>query len=169
MECFICTESNPKPIHLGCACRSDLGFAHVECMAKFIRISQHFSRKCPTCKQKLTSEMLHYLNGYFTGEGDLVYNIQKLAEQLVTYKIPIIRFPVNDQKCFRVLLSNTNYLALSILACKPNNVNQEHFFQTLLIDKNDLLVMSSIKTFNKVDTNELIYYIQNIMNSKKES
>ena len=29
--------------------------------------------------------------------------------------------------------------------------------------------MSSMETFNKVDTNELIYYIQNIMNSKKDS
>ena len=116
MECFICTESNPKPIHLGCACRSDLGFAHVECMAKFIKISQHFSRKCPTCKQKLTSQMLHYLNAYFTGQGDLVCNIQELAEQLLVYKIPIIRLPINDQICFRVSLLSSNYLALSILA-----------------------------------------------------
>ena len=35
MECFICTESNPEIIDLGC-CSS---FAHVDCMAKFIRIS----------------------------------------------------------------------------------------------------------------------------------
>jgi hypothetical protein len=138
-------------------------------MAKFIRISQHFSRKCPICKQKLTSEMLHYLNAYFTGQGDLVCNIQELAQQLLVHKIPIIRFPINDQTSFRVSLLNNNYLALSILACKSNNVNEEYFFQTLLIDKNDRIVMSSIKTFNKVDTNELIYYIQNIMNSKKES
>lgn len=158
MECFICTESNPEPIHLGCACRS--GFAHIECMAKFIRTSQRFSRKCRTCNQRLTGRMLHFLNAYFSGEGELVCNIQELAEKLRAHNVPIIRPPINDQTCFRVSLSNSKHIALSIAACKPNNVYQDHFFTALFIDTNDRVVATSVKTFRNVDTLELINYIQ---------
>ena len=157
MECFICTESNPEPIHLGCACRSDSGFAHVECMAKFIRSSGVFRRECQICKQKFTGRMLHYLNSYFTGEGELETNIQDLAQKLLTHKIPITRPPVNDQTCFRV---STKYLTLSIGARKPKNVNEEHFFEVALIDMNDRVVISSIKEFNM---HEVIDHIQKIL------
>ena len=61
------------------------------------------------CKQRLTGRMLHYLNSYFTGEGELV-------KELLINKIPIIKLPINDQICFRIY---TKYLTLSILACKP--------------------------------------------------
>ena len=160
MECFICTESHPEPIPLGCACRS--GFAHIECMAKFIRASQRFSRKCSTCNERLSGRMLHGLNAYFTGEGERVCNIQELAEMLHAEKVPIITLPINDQTCFRVSLSNGNYKALSIAACKPNDVNQEHFFQALLVDMNDRVLTSSSKMFRKEDAPELLNYIRNI-------
>lgn len=111
-----------------------------------------FRRECPTCKQRLTGRMLHYLNAYFTGEGELV-------KELLIHKIPIIKLPINDQICFRIY---TKYLTLSILACKPNNVGEDHFFQTAFIDINDHIVMSSIKQFSKNKIYDLIDYIQNI-------
>jgi hypothetical protein len=155
MECFICTESNPEIIHLGC-CSS---FAHVDCMAKFIRISGFFRRECPTCKQKLTGRMLHYLNGYFTGEGELVCNIQELVKELLIHKIPIIKLPINDQICFRIY---TKHLVLSILACKPKNTDEDYFFETSFIDINEHILMSSIKQFSKNKIYDLIDYILNI-------
>jgi hypothetical protein len=157
MECFICTESTPEPIHLGCACRSDSGFAHIDCMAKFIRSSGVFRRECQICKKKLTGRMLHYLNSYFTGDGELVCSIQELVQKLISHKIPIIRLPVNDQTCFRI---STKYVTLSIAARKPKNVNEEHFFEVALIDTNDRVVNSSIKEFNMP---KLIDHIQNIL------
>jgi hypothetical protein len=30
--CIICLDSDPPPIQSGCACRSDSGLAHVDCL-----------------------------------------------------------------------------------------------------------------------------------------
>lgn len=160
MECFICTERNPEPIHLGCACRSDSGFAHVDCVAKFRRASPMMGRRCPTCAQNMTGRMLHHLNAYFTGEGELVCHIQALAEQLIAHNIPIVRRPILDQTCLRVPLPNGPHPALSVAACKPCDGTQEHFFRAMLVDANDRVVISSGTTFVTTDMPALLAYIQ---------
>jgi hypothetical protein len=58
-SCFICLESDPPPIQSGCACRSDGGLAHVECLiAKAVAQQPHRGNEvwweCQTCKQDFT-------------------------------------------------------------------------------------------------------------------
>ena len=103
--------------------------------------------------------MLHYLNAYFTGEGELVCNIQELVKELLIHKIPIIKLPINDQICFRIY---TKHLVLSILACKPKNTGEDYFFETSFIDINEHILISSIKQFSKNKIYDIIHYIQNI-------
>ena len=62
MECIICYESEPKPIRLGCACRDDGGFAHVDCIAQmaatqYVLIGMKSWLQCQTCKQHFTGAM----------------------------------------------------------------------------------------------------------------
>ena len=57
--CIICLDSDPPPIQSGCACRSDGGLAHVECLvAKAVAQQPHRGnevwRECQTCTQEFT-------------------------------------------------------------------------------------------------------------------
>ena len=60
--CIICLDSDPSPIQSGCACRSDVGLAHVSCLIEKA-ISQQAHRgfsvwwECQTCKQQFTGAM----------------------------------------------------------------------------------------------------------------
>ncbi len=57
--CIICLDSDPPPIQSGCACRSDGGLAHVECLiAKAVAQQPHRGDEmwweCQTCTQEFT-------------------------------------------------------------------------------------------------------------------
>ena len=60
--CIICLETSPPPIQSGCACRGDVGLAHIECLVQ-VAVSQQALRgnqvwrKCQTCKQAFTGSM----------------------------------------------------------------------------------------------------------------
>jgi hypothetical protein len=58
----ICLDSHPPPIPSGCACRSDSGLAHVDCLIeKAVSQQAHRGTKvrweCQTCEQKFTAAM----------------------------------------------------------------------------------------------------------------
>ena len=60
--CIICYASVPPPIQSGCACRSDSGLAHVDCLiAKAVSQQAHRGNKvwckCQTCGQHFTGAM----------------------------------------------------------------------------------------------------------------
>ncbi len=60
--CIICYASVPPPIQSGCACRSDSGLAHVDCLiAKAVSQLAHRGTKvwweCQTCEQCFTGAM----------------------------------------------------------------------------------------------------------------
>ena len=60
--CTICLDSDPPPIQSGCACRSDSGLAHLECLVEKAVVQQaHRGRKvwweCQTCGQHFTGAM----------------------------------------------------------------------------------------------------------------
>jgi hypothetical protein len=60
--CIICYDSFPPPIQSGCACRSDSGLAHVDCLiAKAVSQQAHRCnkvwRECQTCEQWFTGAM----------------------------------------------------------------------------------------------------------------
>ncbi len=60
--CIICYASVPPPIQSGCACRSDSGLAHVDCLiAKAVSQQAHRGSKvwwkCQTCEQRFTGAM----------------------------------------------------------------------------------------------------------------
>jgi tetratricopeptide (TPR) repeat protein len=60
--CTICLGSDPPPIQSGCACRSDSGLAHLECLVEKA-VAQRAHRffkawwECQTCGQRFTGEM----------------------------------------------------------------------------------------------------------------
>ena len=62
MSCIICLESDPAPVQMGCACRSDAGLAHVTCMVEKARW-QHAQRgtaawcSCQICGNLFTGAM----------------------------------------------------------------------------------------------------------------
>ena len=60
--CTICLDSDPPPIQSGCACRSDTGLAHLECLIeKAVSQQAHRGAKawsqCQTCGQDFTGAM----------------------------------------------------------------------------------------------------------------
>jgi hypothetical protein len=60
--CIICYDSVPPPIQSGCACRSDSGLAHVDCLiAKAVSQQAHRGNTvwwvCQTCEQDFTGPM----------------------------------------------------------------------------------------------------------------
>ena len=60
--CIICYASDPPPIQSGCACRSDSGLAHVDCLiAKAVSQQAYRGGKvwweCQTCEQGFTGAM----------------------------------------------------------------------------------------------------------------
>ena len=61
--CTICLDSDPPPIQSGCACRSDSGLAHLDCLIEKA-LSQRPHRgfevwwQCQTCGQGFTGAML---------------------------------------------------------------------------------------------------------------
>jgi hypothetical protein len=60
--CIICLDSDPPPIQSGCACRSDSGLAHVECLIeKAVAQQEHRGngvwRECQTCERRFTGAM----------------------------------------------------------------------------------------------------------------
>jgi hypothetical protein len=60
--CIICLDGNPPPVQCGCACRGDMGLAHIGCI---IRSAEYYAtrrgpkawRECQTCKQDFTGVM----------------------------------------------------------------------------------------------------------------
>ena len=61
--CIICLDSDPPPIQSGCACRSDSGLAHLDCLIeKAVSQQAHRGNKvwweCQTCGQDFTGAML---------------------------------------------------------------------------------------------------------------
>jgi len=61
-ECNICLERDDNLIPLGCACRDNAGFGHVDCLVKAAEARMRTSDRngwhtCTTCKQLFTGEM----------------------------------------------------------------------------------------------------------------
>ena len=57
--CIICLDSDPPPIQSGCACRSDTGLVHVECLIELaVSLQEHRGnivwRECRTCERRVT-------------------------------------------------------------------------------------------------------------------
>jgi hypothetical protein len=60
--CIVCLDSDPPPIQSGCACRSDTGLAHLDCLIeKAVSQQAHRGNKvwweCQTCGQEFTGAM----------------------------------------------------------------------------------------------------------------
>jgi hypothetical protein len=60
--CIFCLDSDPPPIQSGCACRSDSGLAHLECLIEKAVVQQAHRGaevwwKCQTCGQDFTGAM----------------------------------------------------------------------------------------------------------------
>ena len=60
--CIICLDSDPPPIQSGCACRSDSGLAHLDCLIeKAVSQQAHRGNKvwweCQTCGEEFTGAM----------------------------------------------------------------------------------------------------------------
>jgi tetratricopeptide (TPR) repeat protein len=60
--CIVCLDSDPPPIQSGCACRSDTGLAHLDCLVeKAVSQQAHRGNKvwweCQTCGQEFTGAM----------------------------------------------------------------------------------------------------------------
>ena len=60
MQCYICMQADPPPTRMGCACRSDSGFAHVACLvtkATYLEDARAFAwHRCETCDYDYTGE-----------------------------------------------------------------------------------------------------------------
>lgn len=60
MQCYICLQSDPAPTRTGCACRSDAGMAHAECLVKkatYLEGAQAVTwHRCETCRHEYTGE-----------------------------------------------------------------------------------------------------------------
>ena len=57
--CFVCLETSPPPIQMGCACRGEAGLAHIGCLIQAAESrAAHGSDEgwweCRTCKQDFT-------------------------------------------------------------------------------------------------------------------
>ena len=161
MECFICLDGdNPEPtLHLGCACRSDSGFAHVACMARLARSRCAESaswRECRTCKQKLTGRMLHMLCGHATETGEAVCCIHELLGA-ANGDIPVARAPINDQTCFRVdLPADGAFSALSIAARLDGSG-----YEAALLDAGGRV--ATARGFDREETPLLLSYIRAVL------
>ena len=60
--CFVCLETSPPPIQMGCACRGDAGLAHIGCLVQAAESHAAHGRnrgwwECRTCKQDFTGAM----------------------------------------------------------------------------------------------------------------
>ena len=143
-------------VGIGCACRSDNGLAHVECMARFARAtSRRRWRTCPTCMSPITGTMLHLLNGHSSGEGEAVCRIQEIARELA-----IATPPLNDQTCFRVPMQlDSKYRALSIAARRDV---RGLYYEIVLIDESDRVVYSSAERFGVDEAPRLISRVRSV-------
>ena len=60
MQCYICLASDPAPSRTGCACRSDSGMAHAECLvtkATYLEGARGVAwHRCETCGHDYTGE-----------------------------------------------------------------------------------------------------------------
>ncbi len=156
-ECFICLDSdNEAPIHLGCACRSDSGVAHVACMARLARARGSW-RECPTCRRPLTGRMLHMLCGYPTMSGEAVCNIHEALRFLVRSGIVVVRHPTNDQTSFRIALHAKDFSEISV-ASKLNASG----LQVALVDRAGKLATGSVRDFDYTDLPLLLLHIRGI-------
>ncbi len=159
MECFICLDGDkPEPtLHLGCACRSDSGFAHVACMARLARSRGSASwRECRTCKQKLTGRMLHMLCGHSTETGEAVCCIHELLGA-ANGDIPVARPPTNDQTCFRVNLPAGGAVSALSIAARLDGSG----YEAALLDADGRAV--TVRGFDKGETHALLCYIRAIL------
>ena len=152
---------------LGCACRSDNGHAHVECMAQFARATRRGQwRTCGVCKAPLTGTMLHLLNGRASGEGGAaadeggdapVCRIQEIARELARAS------PLNGRTCFRVPMPPSSaYRALSVAARRDR---RGPYYETVLIDESDRVVHSSAERFGVDETARLIRHVRAVLSS----
>ena len=60
MQCYICMQADPPTTRMGCACRSDSGFAHVACLvtkATYLEDARALAwHRCETCDHDYTGE-----------------------------------------------------------------------------------------------------------------
>jgi hypothetical protein len=143
-------------VGLGCACRSDNGLAHVECMARFARATgRRRWRVCPTCMSPITGTMLHLLNGHSSGVGDAVCRIQEIARELA-----IATPPLNDQTCFRVPMPlGSEHRALSVAARRDEC---GLYYETVLLDESDRVVYSSAERFGVDEAPRLVGRVRSV-------
>ena len=62
MSCFVCHETDPRPIASGCDCLAEHRLAHVTCLAQYAASDDGTCWwKCPTCGARLQGQMRHEL------------------------------------------------------------------------------------------------------------
>jgi hypothetical protein len=188
MACFICLDgptgpsdpngpsagptSGPEPpsgpsglngiMKLGCACRSDNGLAHIECMARFALANGRGEwRTCRTCRKPLTGPMLHILNARAAGSCDSAEAVCGIHE--IAHELPVASAALNGRTCLRVTLPpGSAYRALSVAARRDEG---GLYYETVLIDESDKVVHSSSKRFGADEAPLLIRHARSLLSS----
>jgi hypothetical protein len=175
MACFICLDgptgltvhSGPMGptgpmvpaglVRLGCACRSDNGLAHVECMARLARaIGRGEWRTCRTCRAPLTGPMLHLLNARAAGSCESIEAVCGIHE--IARELAVAPAALNDRTCFRVPMPPySSYRAVSVAA----RIDEGGlYYETILIDESDKVVHSSSRRFGATEAHLLIHHVR---------
>ncbi len=168
MACFICLDDSSGPsglFRLGCACRSDNGVAHVECMARFARaIGRGEWRTCRTCRAPLSGPMLHLLNGRAAGSIESSEAVCRIHE--IACELAVASGALNGRTCFRVPMPpGIVHRALSVAA---RGDESGLYYETVLIDESDKVVHSSTKRFGVDETHLLIRHARSLLSLQSE-
>ncbi len=85
--------------------------------------------------------------------------IHQLARDLIAHQVPIIRFPVNDQTCFRIRLPSCHAdVALSVVHT-PKGQSRVRF-HVVRIDRADRVVPSSLESFDAAEGERLLRHVR---------
>ena len=144
-------------LRLGCACRSDNGLAHVECMARFARaIGRGEWRTCRTCRAPLTGPMLHLLNARAAGSCESIEAVCGIHE--IARELAVAPAALNGRTCFRVPMPPySSYRAVSVAARTDEG---GLYYETVLIDESDRVVHSSSRRFGATEAHLLIHHVR---------
>jgi hypothetical protein len=150
-------------MRLGCACRSDNGLAHVECMARLARANGRGEwRTCRTCMTPLSGPMLHLLNGRAAGSCDSIESVCGIHE--IARELAVASATLNGRTCFRVPMPPSSaYRALSV-AARTDEAGL--YYETVLIDERDGVVHSSSTRFGAAEAPLLIRHVRSLSESE---
>jgi len=150
-------------VRLGCACRSDNGLAHVECMARFARaIGRGEWRTCRTCRAPLTGPMLHLLNARAAGSCESIEAVCGIHE--IARELAVAPAALKGRTCFRVPMPRYSaYRAVSVAA----RIDEGGlYYETVLIDDSDKVLHSSSRRFAATEAPLLIRHVRSLCESE---